>query len=282
MNTRIADPWPIGGPEEQIGSLIGSLESCMADAEMNPQGPLLKLSLVIPAYNEEKYITPTLESVARARQKFEGATGESMEVIVVDNASTDRTAEIAESFDCRVVQFDKHQIAAVRNAGAREARGEHIAFVDADRSILPEDIFIEIVANLSDPAIYGGGTRFKPDRWTVATWLFTMFFRVFCKLWGVGFVLYYMRKSDFDQLGGWNEEMYIAEDADLSFRMRRAAKASRRKILNLRGQVCVCTRKMDLLPMFPTIWRSFVILVKRDFGSADRANFMFYDVDNLR
>jgi glycosyltransferase involved in cell wall biosynthesis len=248
----------------------------------SPCGVIPKLSLVIPAYNEEKYIRPTLESVAQARRRFEETTGESMEVIVVDNASTDRTAEIAASFGCRVVGFDKHQIAAVRNAGAREARGEIIAFVDADRSILPEDTFLEIVSNLSDPGIYGGGAGFRPERWSLAVALFIGFFRLFCRLWGVGFVLYYLRKEDFDRLGGWNEAMYIAEDVDLSFRMRHDALASGRQIRNLQSRVSVCTRKMSLLPIWPTLWRTLVILVKRDFGNPERARFLYYDVDKLR
>ena len=241
-----------------------------------------KLSLIIPAYNEAKYITPTLESVARARRKFEETTGEQMEVIVVDNDSTDRTADIARGFGSKVVPFEKHQIAAVRNAGAKAARGEYLAFVDADRSILPEDSFVEIADNLADETVYGGGTAFRPEKWSVLVWFFVMFFRLFCLVFGVGFVLYYLRRADFDALGGWNEALYMAEDMDLSFRMKRAAKAAGRTIRNLRGKVGVCTRKLHLLPPLRALWWSLPVLIRRDFSSPKAAHPFFYDVDNLR
>ena len=252
-----------------------------SDTSSREQRPV-KISLVIPAYNEEKYIRPTLESVTRAKRRFEQTTGEQLEIIVVDNASTDRTAEIAREFGCKVVPFDKHQISAVRNAGAREARGEYIAFVDADRSIVPEDAFVEIAANLADEKVYGGGSGFRPEKWNVSIWLFTTFFRAFCALFIVGFVLYYMRRRDFDELGGWNEKMYFAEDVDLSFRMRKAARAGRRKIRNLRGRVSICTRKIDMLPPVRTLWRLFCMLVRRDFSNPEAAHGFFYDADNLR
>jgi len=244
-------------------------------------GPV-KISLVIPAYNEEKYITPTLRSVARAKQKFENATGERAEVIVVDNASTDRTAEIARSFGCTVVPFAKHQISAVRNAGARHARGEYLAFVDADRSVLHEDTFLEIDRNLSSPRIYGGGVRFEPEKWSVVILVFLTAFRIFCWALGLGFVLYYLRRRDFEALGGWDERMYAAEDADMSFRMKRAAGVSGRKLRTLRSRLTFCTRKVDMLPLLPTAWHTLRILVRWGFHRKEAVRRFLYDVDRLR
>ncbi len=93
-------------------------------------------SLVIPAYNEEAYLPRLLDTVDRAREQYSaGAT--LIQVIVADNASTDRTAHIARTHGSEVVVVEKRVIAAVRNGGARAARGVVLSFVDADSQIHP-------------------------------------------------------------------------------------------------------------------------------------------------
>jgi len=83
------------------------------------------VSFVIPAYNEERGIAACLETVRRA-------CDERCEVIVVDNNCTDATAAVAAKWADRVIPCEAQGISAARNAGAAEARGEWIAFVDAD------------------------------------------------------------------------------------------------------------------------------------------------------
>src|SRR5215468_6012534 len=86
------------------------------------------ISFVIPAYNEELLLGRTLDALNDAA----GALAQPYEVIVVDDASTDRTAAVARERAARVVVVNHRQIAATRNAGAREAAGEMLIFVDAD------------------------------------------------------------------------------------------------------------------------------------------------------
>ena len=90
-----------------------------------------QVSVVMPAYNEEKYIGECLASLARQ-------TVEPMEIIVVDNNSMDRTAEIARQAGVRVVKEKKQGMIPARNRGFDEARGEIIARCDADCRV-PED-----------------------------------------------------------------------------------------------------------------------------------------------
>ena len=78
-----------------------------------------------------------LDSVAAARARFEGGPDD-IEVVVADNASTDATADLARSSGCRVVEEDRRIIAAVRNTGARNARGQVFVFVDADNIMHPD------------------------------------------------------------------------------------------------------------------------------------------------
>ena len=86
------------------------------------------ISFVIPAHNEAALIDRTLAAVRESAQE----AGEPYEVIVVVDASTDRTHEIALRHGARVVPVNFRQIAATRNAGGRSAVGELLFFVDAD------------------------------------------------------------------------------------------------------------------------------------------------------
>src|SRR6478672_1691757 len=85
-------------------------------------------SFIIPAYNEEQLLGRTLAALTAAAR----ALGQPFEIVVVDDASTDRTAAIAREHGARVVPVRHRQIAATRNAGARSANGEMFVFIDAD------------------------------------------------------------------------------------------------------------------------------------------------------
>jgi glycosyltransferase involved in cell wall biosynthesis len=86
------------------------------------------LSFIIPAHNEAELIGPTLSAVRESAR----ALGEPYELVVADDASTDRTAALAREGGARVVPVRFRRIAATRNAGARAAAGELLFFVDAD------------------------------------------------------------------------------------------------------------------------------------------------------
>lgn len=89
-------------------------------------------SIIVPAYNEEDCLPGTLAYLGRAMAGVPDAAGE---VVVVDNASTDRTAAIASRWGARVVFEPHRQIARARNAGAAAARGGRLIFVDADTHV---------------------------------------------------------------------------------------------------------------------------------------------------
>src|SRR5882672_9392793 len=91
----------------------------------------MKISVVVPAFNEERLLTASLSSIRAAMEGFARIGWES-ELIVCDNKSTDRTAEIAKGAGAQVVFEPVNQIGRARNAGAARARGDWIFFVDAD------------------------------------------------------------------------------------------------------------------------------------------------------
>lgn len=85
----------------------------------------MKVSIIIPAYNEEKYLAATIEAALNQSHP-------DFEVIIVDNASTDRTAEIARSFPVKLVHEANQGTQWARERGRLEASGEILAYLDAD------------------------------------------------------------------------------------------------------------------------------------------------------
>lgn len=247
-----------------------------------------KISLVIPAYNEEKYIRPTLDAVMQAKQVYETTFSEGVEVIVVDNDSTDTTAMIAQEYGCNVIDFAQHNIAAVRNAGAAQAQGEYLAFVDADASIIPEDTFVSIHTNLEQPEVFGGGSRMRPDKLGCLCGFFgfglldLLTYYVLIDLQGLGLVLFYLRKKDFEEMNGFDETLYAFEDGEFGIRMKQYAQVNHQRLVHLKKPVIVSTRKNQLCS-FSQMWRSYFKLYNKD-GARDMNNVyeMLYDVDHLR
>ena len=93
----------------------------------------IQYSVIIPAYNEENWLPQTLAGLKTAM----AASDLPGEIIVVDNNSTDRTAQIAASHGARVIFERRNQISRARNAGAGAARRGHLIFLDADTLIPP-------------------------------------------------------------------------------------------------------------------------------------------------
>src|SRR5207248_9756234 len=110
------------------------------------------ISFIVPAYNEETELPCTLAAIRAAAS----GVAQPFEIIVVDDASTDATPEIAEQAGARVVPIHRRQIAAARNAGARAAQAEYLFFVDADTRINQTHV-IEAIALLEEGWTGGGG-----------------------------------------------------------------------------------------------------------------------------
>jgi len=248
-----------------------------------------KISLIIPAWNEEKYISPTLESANRAKSTYQTTMNENVEIIVVDNDSTDKTAEIAKEYGCKIVRFKKHNLAAVRNAGAKKAKGEYIAFVDGDSSIITEDTFINIHKNLEKKEIFGGGSAMRPDKINSffglcgfgALDLIRLYY--YLHLRKLSLILIYLRRLDFEKLNGFDETFLILEDGDFAIRMKKRAKEKNQKIVHLKKPVIVCTRKNKLLSFSKMMSLNLKIYFKKDAVKQKECAYdLMYDIDNLR
>lgn len=189
---------------------------------------MIRHSLVIPAYNEAQLLPRLLDSVDAARLRYAGG----VQVIVADNGSTDATATLALRRGCEVARVEKRCIASVRNGGARLAQGESVCFIDADSSIHP-DTFKAIDAALARADIVGGATGVYPERWSIgiaATWAAMM-----PMVWATGMDtgVVFCRRTDFEALGGYDEERELAEDVAFLWALKRLGAKRGQKLARL-------------------------------------------------
>ena len=186
-------------------------------------GTLVKkptISIVIPAFNEARFIADTIRSVLDAKNRYQS----SVEIIVVDNNSTDATAAIADSLGATVVFEPRNQIARARNAGAEAATGDYLVFLDADTR-LEGDIFEKVEANLSSGRVIGGGAWVEPDSGWLGRFIFKYFINYLLALKNVtvGPFLYCDRAA-FLSVGGFDEALYAAEEFSLAKRLKEAGR----------------------------------------------------------
>ena len=130
----------------------------------------MKLSIIIPAYNEENYLPATLDSI-------EAALTDDAEIIVVDNQSTDATRDIAAARGADVITETEHNIGKVRNTGAGAASGDVLVFIDADTLVRP-GIFEKVVDAMSDERCLGGSAavEYEPiEHRTLIRWFMKLY-----------------------------------------------------------------------------------------------------------
>jgi glycosyltransferase involved in cell wall biosynthesis len=204
----------------------------------------LRFSLVIPARNEEDYLPRLFDSVDAARDRFHLGR-EAVEVIVADNVSTDRTAAIARERGAVVVPVEKRLIAAVRNAGARAARGEILAFLDADSQMHPET-FNAIHRCLESGKVVGGATGVDMERWSlgIAVTYALLMPLVWMMRMDTGVV--FCRHEDFKAVGGYDESLSFAEDVRFLMDLRRLGRSRGQRLHRIRSTKAIAsTRKFD-------------------------------------
>jgi glycosyltransferase involved in cell wall biosynthesis len=204
----------------------------------------MKFSVVIPAYNEEHYLPRLLESIEVARSNYSGGA-EEIEVIVADNDSTDRTAEIAAAHGARVVTVQKRRIAAARNGGGHAALGEIVCFIDADSAVHPQT-FDAIDKAISSGRYVGGSTGLTLERKSLGLVATYCLGAPLVLLTGMDSGVVFCRREDFEAVGGYDETRLYAEDLVFLMALRRLGKARGQRLTRLpKVRALGCTRKFD-------------------------------------
>jgi glycosyltransferase involved in cell wall biosynthesis len=204
-----------------------------------------KVSIVVPAFNEEKLLPQTLDAIRAAAAVFTEA-GWDWECIVCDNNSTDRTAELARAAGARVVFEPVNQIGRARNTGAAAATGDWLVFVDAD-SRPSRALFAELLAVLAECRTLAGGAPVKMDRFYWRAWFFGGLWNALSRWrrWAAGSFLF-CETAAFRAVGGFNQELFASEEIDLSQRLKEHARARGRRLTILRTPLLTSARKLEL------------------------------------
>ena len=180
----------------------------------------MKISVIVPAFNEEKLLGACLDSVRAAFSGLPGAPEH--EVIVCDNNSTDGTAAVAAGRGVRAVFEPLNMISASRNSGAAAASGDWLLFVDAD-SRLSAATLGEVIKLIGSGTCVGGGALIvfdpAPPPWgRVLTGLWNVISRVFGLAAGS---LLFCRRDAFAAVGGFSPLLYAGEELTLSRALKR-------------------------------------------------------------
>lgn len=201
-----------------------------------------RLSIIIPAWNEAEWLPRTLAATQQALARILHTS----EIIVVDNASTDATAQIAQQAGCRVVFEPERRISRARNAGAEIANGDYLLFVDADT--WPDaDLIRATLDALDSGAICGGGAHVAFDhlthriyRWGAAAWN-----ALSAKLGLAAGCYVFCTREAFEAIGGFSEQVYAGEEVFLSRAMARWGHHHGQRFRMLETPVLTSGRKAD-------------------------------------
>jgi len=222
----------------------------------------LSISIVIPALNEALYLGPTIEALRTSFARVPGERVGGVEVVVVDNGSEDATGEVARGFGARLVYEPIRNVARARNAGARAASGSLLVFLDAD-TLVPQSFGQEVAERAVDATCLGGAfdTEQRAHRPVV---------RAYLSLWRcVGLALgmaqgaaQFCRRDAFDALGGYDEDLFMGEDVDFYWRMKRLARKWGKRTAFVRHvRVAPSARRFDNWPLWKVLlWTNPVVV----------------------
>jgi glycosyltransferase involved in cell wall biosynthesis len=216
---------------------------------MSTRSARKSLSVIVPAFNEEGWLPLVLESIERSAE----GVGP-VEIMVVDNASTDGTADAASAAGARIVWEPTKNLAAVRNAGARAATGSVLMWVDADTPLPPEALSA-VSRAMSDPSCIGGAFDAVHEAARPLV-------RGYLRMWrAIGRVTrmaqgaaQFARRDAFEAVDGYDERLFMGEDVDFWWRLRRHARRSGGRVELIDDPpVLPSPRRFDRWPLWRTL-----------------------------
>ncbi|MCG6939543.1 MAG: glycosyltransferase [Gammaproteobacteria bacterium] len=164
-------------------------------------------SVIIPAYNEEEYIQQTLQALTN---------NNSLEIIIVDNGSTDRTAEIARQQGVKVIEFPVGTIAAVRNRGVQESTADVLIFIDSDVTVTQQwhEKLPEVLEKVKNSPLLITGSRYQPtnSKSLLNKYWYSELTQYDATYINAGHLI--TSRELFNKIHGFSESMETAEDYD--------------------------------------------------------------------
>ena len=224
----------------------------------------MKISVIVPAFNEEKYLSKTLAKVKSASSVLT-QYGWETELIVCDNNSNDRTAEIARAAGAKVVFEPVNHISRARNAGASAATGEWLVFVDAD-SHPSAELFADAAEEIRSGDCLAGGSTIRWDKKY-------FFAELMMPVLNLGFrwrrflhgMFVFIEATAFRKLGGFSLETFAGEDWELGQRLSKFAdETGKRFVILHRHPILTSTRRLkEHSPLWPIKGLRYVLFPPR-------------------
>jgi glycosyltransferase involved in cell wall biosynthesis len=214
----------------------------------------MKISVVVPAFNEEKILARALHAIGEASIAFR-ERGWPFELVVCDNNSTDQTAELARKAGANVVFEPINQISRARNKGGFAATGDWLIFVDADSFPTPE-LFRRVADLIQTGKCAGGGCLLQMDAaMGLASVLVVLWNSVSRTMrWAAGSFVFCDAKI-FRELNGFSETLFASEEIEFCRRLKKAARSAQRKVVIITQERLVTSaRKMHLYTRREHLW----------------------------
>ena len=210
----------------------------------------MKLSFVIPAWNEEKLIGKTIESVQVSAEKY------NFEIIVADDASDDRTPEIARELGAIVVSCNNRQIGPTRNDGAKVATGDIFIFVDAD-TIVSEAVVRETVEAIENGAVAGGSFPTFEGKIPLIAKLLTPSLQITFRILRIAAGAYmFCTTESFEKAGRFDPKFFAAEEVHLSNKLHKYGKYK-----TIKSRVVTSGRKFQTHSAFEILTTLFLVSI---------------------
>ena len=203
------------------------------------------ISFVVPAYNEEKYLGPTLAAIHAAMKEV----AQPYEIVVANDASSDGTAALAERNGARVVTAEKRQIAGTRNSGARASTGDVLIFVDADTQV-NAPLIAAALAAMRGGAVGGGApVQFEEGPPWVRRML-VVFVPLYFGMarWAAGCFIFCTRAA-YEATGGFDETLYASEEIWFSRALKKLG-----PFVILKERVTTSARKTEGQTAWSMLW----------------------------
>lgn len=201
----------------------------------------MRISIVIPAHNEEAFLPSCLAAIDKAADTCEAE----VETIVVLNRCADRTEDIAIRNGCRIVREEARNLSRIRNVGAAAATGEILVTVDADSRMSPGTLR-EVASRIREGREIGGATLVLLERFSVGIAFSTLTILPYLLRNGLSFGLFWCRKADFDAIGGFDESLVTVEDLDFRRRLKQHGRSRGKRFGTIwRSPLTTSCRKFD-------------------------------------
>lgn len=236
--------------------------------------PHEKVSFLIPAYNEEELIVRAIESIGLSARE---CGLEDYEIVVCDNASTDRTANTARAAGARVIFEEHRQIAKARNAAAAASTGSWLVWMDADAVLSPEALR-ETLSALASGKVCGGGARIHlegvPLGWHVRCVL-AAWNRMSGVLHLAAGSYFFALREGWEATGGFDEEVYAGEELGFARNLTRWGRERGWHFAVIRQTIPSSARKIEKFSAWQVLRQMLICAWPGNLGRRDRCAFWY-------